>query len=298
MENIGFFINLLKPAGMTSHDAVRAIRKITGEKRTGHLGTLDPGAAGVLPIAVGKGATRLIEYIKDRTKRYRAELLLGKTSETGDLYGEIQESENLKQTTEQEIKETLQSLIGLQKQFPPMASAVKVNGKRLYKYFRSGETVEIPPRIVEIFSIRLVKYKYPFLTIDIDCSEGTYIRSLAADIGQKLGCGALMSFLVRLRSGIFNIKSSVSIEELKRDGQNTNKYTLPEQVLEDYPEIEADEEILNKIKNGNSFRYDKLNFQNGELIRISADSHKIAAMGRAFFENGSMSVKCEKVFIT
>lgn len=210
------FINVLKPPGMTSHDVVSYIRRIYGEKKVGHTGTLDPGATGVLPIAVGK-ATRLIEYIADADKSYRVELTFGYETDSGDDAGSLVRAESVVMPDHQLIEHTLKSFVGENLQVPPMHSAIKVNGKKLYDMARKGITVDVPPRKIQIYGVFLLLVKDPSLLFDVNCSKGTYIRSLCADIGKALRLPCTMSFLVRTRSGGFSLGDSATLEEIKEN---------------------------------------------------------------------------------
>lgn len=212
------FINLLKPAGMTSHDAVFALRRILRMKKIGHTGTLDPMAAGVLSMCIGN-ATRAAEYLEADDKTYRCELQLGITTDTGDIWGNcISEADktDIEKITAEMAKEAVESMKGEQYQLPPLYSAIRKNGKHLYEYARNGETVEIEPRKIIVKDIRPVSifHEPGRIMFDVDCSKGTYVRSLCTDIGDRLGCGATMSFLVRTRSGSFRLEDAVTIEEL------------------------------------------------------------------------------------
>lgn len=211
------FINLLKPAGMTSHDAVGAFRRILRMKKIGHTGTLDPMACGVMCICLGR-ATRAAEYLESDEKSYRCELQLGVRSDTGDLWGTLSpgDLQRAAAVTAEEARAALDGMKGPRLQYPPMYSAVRVNGKRLYEYARRGEQAEVRPRNIEIFDIRPVRiFEEPGkIVFDVDCSKGTYIRSLCTDLGEQLGCGGVMSFLLRTASGRFRIEDAVTFEEI------------------------------------------------------------------------------------
>lgn len=215
------FINLLKPAGMTSHDAVSALRRILCTKKIGHTGTLDPMAAGVLSMCVG-AATRAAEYVECDEKAYRCELILGITTDTGDIWGNIIQDDptvitaKAENITKEQVMEALFSMKGEQDQYPPMYSAIRKNGRHLYEYARNGETVEIEPRRITVHDITPVSvFNEPGrVMFDVSCSKGTYVRSICTDIGEKLGCGAAMSFLVRTKSGSFDIHDAVTLEEM------------------------------------------------------------------------------------
>ncbi len=233
MRDLDGFINLLKPAGMTSHDAVGALRRIFREKKTGHTGTLDPQACGVLCVCMGR-ATRAAEYLDNERKSYRCELTLGRTSDTGDAWGEIlaENLEKARSVTAEEVREVLSSFAGPQLQYPPMYSAAKVNGKRLYQYAREGETVKAKPREITVYSIRPVHVleEPGKVMFDVECSRGTYIRTICEEIGAKLGCGALMSMLVRTASGSMRIADSVTFEDIL-DAVAESEGLSPEEIM-------------------------------------------------------------------
>ena len=213
-------INLLKPAGMTSHDAVQFLRRLTGVKRIGHTGTLDPMAVGVLPLCIGSAA-RITEYLDLDYKKYRCEMQLGLETDTQDIWGTvIQDNRDRCLLGRDQIEEALSSFQGLISQYPPGYSAVRVNGKRLYEYARQGQEVEIKSREVNIKSITVIRsdLERGRITFDAECSKGTYIRTICHDTGRLLGCGAAMSCLVRTASGAFSIENSVTLEELSENG--------------------------------------------------------------------------------
>lgn len=212
------FVNVLKPPGMSSHQVVAQLRRWLGRAKVGHLGTLDPGAAGVLPLAVDK-ATRLIAYAQDTGKTYRAEMTLGITTDTLDAEGQVLDCNPPGRIERAQVNEAIARFTGKIQQYPPMYSAVHHQGKRLYQLAREGVEVSRELRWVEITRLELINAwldeRFPRLLLDISCSSGTYIRSLCADLGAHLGCGAYMSFLVRTRSGQFGIDSSWTLEELQ-----------------------------------------------------------------------------------
>ncbi len=208
-------INVLKPVGMTSADVVRWISRRTGVKKAGHIGTLDPGAAGVLPVCIGK-ATRLAQYHADREKWYRAEITLGVTTDTFDAFG-TETSRTLPRLARNDLLAVLPRFTGTIEQVPPMYSAVRKNGKHLYEYARQGREVERENRQVTIEKLDLIDWQddaYPKALLDVVCSKGTYIRTLCHDIGAALGCGAHMSFLLRLKAGSFDLASALTLEEI------------------------------------------------------------------------------------
>ncbi len=230
-------INLLKPAGMTSHDGVSMLRRLTGIKRIGHTGTLDPCAVGVLPLCIGSAA-RINEYLDLDEKRYRCEMQLGIETDTQDIWGTVTASrltEAMAVTFEQ-IQFELSRFKGYIRQTPPKYSALRVDGKRLYEYARAGESVEIKSRPVVISDIKLLSYHQESrrAVIEVVCSKGTYIRTICQDLGEALGCGATMSFLLRLQSGAFHLGNSVTIEELQRWADSTASGKLEEETANEY----------------------------------------------------------------
>ena len=205
-------LNILKPPGMTSHDIVSRMRRLTRERKIGHGGTLDPGAAGVLPVFLGK-ATRLIEYGIEWDKAYRVELTLGGRSETGDDASEIFWDSVEKYPSLEEVKSILASFVGDQEQIPPMYSALKVNGKKLYELAREGIVIERQARPITIHKIQLLSYEAPILRFDVDCSKGTYIRTLCEDMAGQFGLNGVMTFLLRTRAGAFSIQDAILPKE-------------------------------------------------------------------------------------
>jgi tRNA pseudouridine55 synthase len=213
---IGAVLNFLKPPGMTSHDAVSFVRRIYQKKRVGHSGTLDPAAAGVLPIYLGN-ATRLVEYADSFDKTYRAEVLLGIKTDTGDDTGRVLQRKTVELPAEQQIDEIVRSFQGGYEQIPPMYSAIKIDGRKLYELARAGQEVERQPRRIEIPLIKLMAVHDCRLTIEVTCSKGTYIRTLCEDIGDRLDIPATMSLLLRTRVGPFAVNQASTIEEITAD---------------------------------------------------------------------------------
>ena len=205
-------LNIDKPEGMTSHDVVDRVRRISSQRRVGHAGTLDPLATGVLLVCLGQ-ATRVAEYLMASHKIYRAQIRLGVSTNTHDAEGEVTATAEV-DIGEQEVREALASFIGVIQQVPPMYSALKREGTPLYKLARQGIIIERKPRSVEIHNIELLDWAPPLLAVRVTCSPGTYIRALARDLGQKLGCGAHLQSLTRLASGHFTLEEAVSLDEL------------------------------------------------------------------------------------
>lgn len=242
-------INVLKPPGMTSHDVVSFVRRLYKIKRVGHAGTLDPAAAGVLPVFIGN-ATRLIEYFADADKSYRAELTYGFETDTGDDTGNIINSCSYVRPQRSEIETVLASFIGLNEQIPPMYSAIKVGGKKLYELARKGEIIERKPRKIIIDAITLVTEHGNGMVFDVTCSKGTYIRTLCSDIGRRLNCLSVMSFLVRTRVGEFQLEQALTLEEII-----ANKELAVQKAdasLKHFPAVILAEHESKAVKNGRS----------------------------------------------
>ena len=266
-------INLLKPAGMTSSDCVMNVRRIVGEKKVGHTGTLDPNACGVLPVCVGK-ATRLIEYMDMSAKSYLCEAILGYTSDTLDIWGEtVKDSKDPDYFSEEVLRNCIKSLEGERLQYPPAYSAVKVGGKPLYSYARSGESVEVKPRKIFIEKTELISVKDNRITFTVNCSKGTYIRSLCADIGEMLGCGCIMSFLLRTEAAGLKVQDSVSLEELSaaKDNAFTGMFSSAESAVAHLPAINISEEQLKLFINGNNTFSEGIDYT-GELAAVFCGS--------------------------
>ena len=213
-------VNVYKEKGFTSFDVVAKMRGIFHQKKVGHTGTLDPDAEGVLPICLGK-ATRVCDLLTDKDKVYEAVMLLGKSTDTQDVSGEIIEKSVVVPTNE-EIEKAIHSFVGKQKQIPPMYSALKVNGKKLYDYARAGIEIERKSREVTIYEIKIVSIEQPRVTFRVRCSKGTYIRTLCKDIGEKLGCGACMDELKRTMVGRFELKDALTLSQIEEYVKNGN----------------------------------------------------------------------------
>lgn len=202
-----------KPAGMTSHDVVGRVRRSLGERRVGHAGTLDPAAVGVLPIAVGL-ATRTVEYLSEASKAYVADITFGVTTDSADIDGTVMDIQDSSSLTAEKVQELVSTFSGPQLQIPPMHSAIKVDGQRMYELARRGEHVDLPPRPITIHEISLIDWDPPVASVYVHCSKGTYIRSLARDIGERAGTGAYMSNLVRVQTGPFSLDDAIRLDEL------------------------------------------------------------------------------------
>lgn len=252
-----------KPKGYTSHDVVNVLRKKLNTKKIGHTGTLDPNATGVLQILVGV-ATKISKYLVEHEKTYIATMELGKKTDTGDVEGNvIKEDSNLKKISKKEIEKVLEGFKGKQNQIPPMYSAIKVAGKKLYEYAREGKKVEVEPREIEIMDIKLENYKKNEIQFSVRCSKGTYIRTLCEDIAVKLGTIGYMKELERTSINEFSIKDSINIEEID-DLKVKEKIISIENVFKNKPKIDLNNRKLELFLNGVQLTYDL----DDELYRV------------------------------
>jgi tRNA pseudouridine55 synthase len=252
-------LSVLKPAGKTSFAVVSMVRRWSGERRVGHAGTLDPDATGVLVVCLGQAA-RIVEYLAGAGKTYQAEIELGVTTDTYDAAGKVVGRSDPSSVTEEQVSRVLESFRGIIAQVPPMHSAIHHKGKRLYQLAREGVEVEREPRQVNISRLDLLAWQPPVVTVEVDCSGGTYIRSLAQDIGTALGCGAHLKRLVRLKSGTFNIYDAVPLAVLEEAfrGDDWQSYIHPiDEVLLDWPAAILDEESEVLVTKGSNV---ELNF--------------------------------------
>lgn len=251
---INGIINIYKEKGYTSHDVVAKARGILRERKIGHTGTLDPEAEGVLPLCVGK-ATKVVPYLTEADKCYEAEVILGTTTTTEDATGEILKIDEVNVTREQ-IEAVVASFVGAYTQTPPMYSAIKVNGVRLYELARRGEVVERPSRQVHIESCEVIEYLDDHrFRIRVNCSKGTYIRTLCTDIGEKLGCGAHMGYLLRTRVGHFKLEESLTLAQLEAYKENIQSYTEDlETIFKALEKVTVTAEGMKYLLNGNPLK--------------------------------------------
>jgi tRNA pseudouridine55 synthase len=241
-----------KPIGMTSHDVVQVIRKGTGIRRAGHTGTLDPRASGVLVILIGP-AVRLSEYVSASDKRYQATIRLGSSTDTYDSEGEITDNFGNIDITEEQFDEVLQNFIGEMEQVPPPYSAVKVKGRKAYEMARQGEEVDLEPRIINVYSLEVLEWAPPEAVIDVYCSSGTYVRSLANDLGKMLGTGAYLVGLRRTKSGRFTLRDAVPLRRLQEafDAGDWYRHLIPAaEALSDWPLVELDGDQMELVRHG------------------------------------------------
>lgn len=282
------FLNIYKPKGKTSHDVVAILRRITKVKQIGHTGTLDPFAEGVLPICIGK-ATRLIEYLKD-DKAYVATVQFGSATDTYDLEGETTKTSDLIPSLD-EIEAKLDDFRGEIEQTPPIYSAIKVNGKKLYEYARAGEQVEVKTRKVCISELKLLEYNQETRTLElyIACSKGTYIRSIANDLGEKLGCFGHLIKLVRVQAGDFVVEDAIKLEDLQTKEDVEKQLIYPLQKM-NYQTYSLDEIEKEKISHGMQI-FAKNNLEN-EIVILTYEDTLIAVA-----ESNASKITCKKVFI-
>ena len=252
MENISGIIVINKPKEYTSHDVVAKVKKILNIKKVGHTGTLDPNATGVLPLLLNDG-TKLSKYLINHDKQYKVTLKLGIKTDSADGEGKIIKEEDVNFEKLTSVKETIESFIGKHQQIPPIYSAIKVNGKKLYEYAREGKSVEISSRNIEIYDIKLEKIDKELNEIEfiVSCSKGTYIRSLCEDIAEKLGTIGYMKELERTKVGEFKLDQAITIEELEKNLNNIEKYIITmESLLKDEEKIVINEKKLHLFLNG------------------------------------------------
>lgn len=273
-----------KPKGRTSHDMVYFIRRMTGIKKVGHTGTLDPDATGVLPVCIGNG-TKVSDMLLESDKCYRAELILGKTTDTQDLSGNVLEEKEVN-LREEEIIKAANSFVGEIEQIPPMYSAIKQDGKKLYELARKGIEVERKPRRVTVNEITIVKIDKNTVTIDVDCSKGTYIRTLCSDIGEKLGCGGCMGNLRRTKAGMFKIDESHTVEEIEKLKENgkLGDIILPvDSVFMKYPKIQLNEKQVKSVTNGIRMTYKGIE---GQTYRVYDNNNEFLCISK--IEDGKL----------
>ncbi len=289
-ENLNGLILLDKPEGFTSFKAAAALRRIYGTKRVGHTGTLDPMATGVLPIMIGR-ATRLCSLVLESDKRYTATVRLGITTDSLDITGEVL-SEIVPCVSDEQLKEALEKFTGEYDQIPPMFSAIKKDGVRLYDLARQGKEVEREPRRIKIYEINLLERQGDEFKIDVLCSKGTYIRSLADDLGKYLGCGACLTALRRTKTAQFDISQCVTLEQIESDPE---KHLLPCEMAVDYlKEVSLSEGQARRFSNGAELSADRLKMpehSDGELFRVKFGER---FLGLAEFkeETNALNTKC------
>lgn len=299
-------LNVNKPSGPTSHDVVARIRHAAGVKRVGHAGTLDPLATGVLIVCLGN-ATRIVEYLRDWRKKYRATAVLGVETDTEDATGAVTRESDASEVTREMIEEAKPRFVGTIMQIPPMVSAVHHEGRRLYDLAREGKVVEREPRPVEVYSLTLVGFepgKNASFAFDVECSSGTYVRTLCADIGRALGCGAHMSSLVRTAVGRFRVEDAVSLEAAEQKAaENTLAELLHsmDEVLDDMPSVQLSSDDAERIANGVVLSAERLSAcgglpSPGAPLRVQDPDGRLIAIGILRQADYGLELKPEKVF--
>ena len=277
-----------KPKNYTSHDIVRKAKKLLNEK-VGHTGTLDPNATGVLPLLIGKG-TLLSKYLIEHDKIYEAVLKLGEKTDTADGEGKVLESQNVEQSIlkKENIERIFNNLEGKQEQIPPMYSAIKLNGKKLYEYARKGIEVEVKPRTIEIYKLELIKIEDMEITFRVSCSKGTYIRTLCEKIAEELGTVGYMKELKRIQVGEFNIKDSITIEELENQEIVSNKFITIEKYFSSYENIVLNERKFQLFLNGVQLTYELKDGIYKKTRKIEGSKENIENLDEIIIENGKL----------
>jgi len=308
-------INVYKEPGFTSLDAVAVLRGILKQKKIGHTGTLDPAAEGVLMVCLGN-ATKLCSFLEDKDKEYECRMLLGIETDTEDTTGNVVSKKEVKCSVE-EIEEAIDSFVGPVKQIPPMYSALKKDGKKLYELAREGKVIEREARDITIYDIDIVKVELPYVTFKVHCSKGTYIRSLCRDIGKKIGCGGCMEHLLRTRVSFFSSEDSLKlsqIEQIAKTGK-VEGFILPtSDVFKDLDSVYVKEESSKIIENGNPLLWsniakiidrsdsektalkNELNVSDRQMFKVYTSKNKFIAVYR--YDSRRDIFKCEKMFLS
>lgn len=270
-------INVYKEPGFTSHDVVAKLRGILKQKKIGHMGTLDPNAVGVLPVCLGK-ATKLCDILSEKDKTYNVTLLLGLDTDTQDTSGEViskADADSIMELSEDKVFETIKSYIGDYDQIPPMFSAIKISGEKLYNLARRGEVIERPARHCRIIDITVTKMELPRVDLHVTCSKGTYIRTLCHDIGKDLGVGGCMEKLVRTKVERFSVEDSITLKQIEefRDNNTLEDYITPvDEMLGNYSKCMVSKGAEKLVYNGNIFTsgntFLKMNHEDGQIVRV------------------------------
>lgn len=288
-----------KPVGMTSHDVVQAIRNGTGLRRAGHTGTLDPRASGVLVILVGP-AVRLSEFVSASDKRYQAIIRLGSTTDTFDADGKLTHSSGPVNVTEQQFEQVLGTFVGEIEQTPPPYSAVKVQGRKAYELARQGEEVELAPRKITVHHLEVLEWAPPEAVIDVHCSSGTYVRSLANDLGNALGCGAYLVGLRRTKSGRFSLRDATPLRKLQEafHAGNWYQYLIPAaEALAEWPVIELGPDDVESVRHGHRI-HAAADSKPGMVRGVSTQGELVALMDLVNGESGEAEWQPKKVFFS
>jgi tRNA pseudouridine55 synthase len=282
-----------KPVGMTSHEVVQIIRRGTNIRRAGHTGTLDPRASGVLVILIGP-AVRLSEYVSASDKRYQAVIRLGANTDTYDSDGKVTSTSPI-DVTEEQFETELKKFIGEITQTPPPYSAIKMQGRPAYEMAREGEEVEMQPRIINVYSLDILEWAPPEVTVDVHCSSGTYVRSLAFELGEKLGCGAMLSGLRRTKSGRFSLKDAVPLRKLIESFDNNSwyKFVIPAaEALAEWTALSLNNEQVEAIRHGHRIPGEG---KAGEMVRGITEQGELVALLE--FDEATKEFQPRKVFL-
>ncbi len=293
-------VNIKKEKGYTSHDVVAKLRGIVGQKKIGHTGTLDPDATGVLPVCLGK-ATKLCDMLTDKSKTYETVLLLGKTTDTQDISGTVLSEGSVAGIDNDAVIKCIGGFVGDYLQIPPMYSALKVNGKKLYELAREGIEIERKARPVVIHEIKILEVDLPRVRMEVHCSKGTYIRTLCHDIGQKLGCGGCMEELVRTQVSRFHIEDSLTLDQVaayKAEGRLEEILTPIDEMFSEYEAVTLKKEFASFAYNGNMFMpkhiREKIELSDGRFVRVYDEEGTFIAIYK--FEKAKRMFCIEKMF--
>jgi tRNA pseudouridine55 synthase len=281
-------LNLNKPQDRTSFSVIGQLRRLSRVRQIGHTGTLDPFASGVLPVTFGH-ACKISRFVSDSSKVYEATIELGIATDSYDRDGVVVSRKSPSKVTPGKLAKAIGSFKGAQDQVPPVFSAIKVRGAHSYKIARAGETVRHAPRSINISNIELLDFSLPLVTIKVECSKGTYIRSLANDLGQKLGCGAYVKDLVRLRCGVFELEDSVTLEQMEEafEAGDWEKYVQPaDSTLAEWDRVELDEESLKRMIDGLGINIDHEPVDEGEFLRAYDSAGRMRAIIRYSAKHG------------
>ncbi len=297
-------INVYKEPGYTSHDVVAKLRGILKQKKIGHMGTLDPDAVGVLPVCLGK-ATKLCNILSEKDKTYIATLLLGMETNTQDTTGEVTKQaskEQMETLTEEKVFDTAKSFIGDYEQIPPMFSAIKIGGQKLYNLARRGEVIERPARHCKILDLTVTNMNLPRVDMHVTCSKGTYIRTLCHDIGEKLGVGGCMEHLVRSKVERFKVEDSITLSQIEeyRDKGTLEEYIVPvDEMLDGFSKCIVSDNAGKLVYNGNIFTSGntllKMNHEDGQTVRVYTHDGKF--IGLYMFHGDKQIYKPVKIFL-
>ena len=297
-------INVYKEPGFTSHDVVAKLRGILKQKKIGHMGTLDPNAVGVLPVCLGK-ATKLCDILSEKDKTYNATLLLGLDTDTQDTSGEViskADTDSIMELSEDKVFETIKSYIGDYDPIPPMFSAIKIGGEKLYNLARRGEVIERPARHCRIIDITVTKMELPRVDLHVTCSKGTYIRTLCHDIGKDLGVGGCMEKLVRTKVERFSVEDSITLKQIEefRDNNTLEDYITPvDEMLENYSKCMVSKGAEKLVYNGNIFTsgntFLKMNHEDGQIVRVYTSEGEFIGLYK--FNSEKQIYKSVKMFL-